>query len=112
MEYFPLKHITQPFPDGEAQLITLQLAETGVDTLPPYTRRRSDAAPIPLADLNYTIPRAQSPFESRGSTISSPRGSIDRHSSDWRLSERIRRVSGSMLPKCHQRFQDHGRREN
>ncbi|KAJ5987398.1 hypothetical protein N7451_011763 [Penicillium sp. IBT 35674x] len=86
-------------------------AETGVDTLPPYTRRRSDAAPIPLADLNYTTPRAQSPVESRGSTISSPRGSIDRDSSDRRLSERIRRVSGSMLPKRHQRSQDHGRKE-
>ncbi|KAJ5664348.1 hypothetical protein N7507_005079 [Penicillium longicatenatum] len=84
------------------------LAETGVDTLPPYTRRRSDAAPIPLADLNYTTPRAQSPVESQGSTISSPRGSLDRHSSDSRLSERIRRVSGSMLPKRHQR-REHGK---
>lgn len=76
-------------------------------TLLPYTRRRSDAAPIPLADLKYTTPRVQSPVESRGSTISSAWDSIDRHSSDRRLSERIRHVSGSMLPKRHQRSQDH-----
>lgn len=92
----------------------LSSSETGVDTLPPYTRRRSDAAPIPLSDLDYTTPQAESPVDSvdrQGSATESSRGSSERHSSDHRFSDRFRRVSGSIMPKRHQRSLDHGKKD-
>ncbi|KAJ5578028.1 uncharacterized protein N7459_006992 [Penicillium hispanicum] len=66
------------------------------DTLPPYTRRRSDAAPIPISDLTYRTPKSQSPS-------SSIRNSNDR------FSEKIRRVSRDIVPKRSRRSQDHGK---
>jgi serine/threonine protein kinase len=64
------------------------------DTLPPYTRRRSDAAPIPISDLAH---ETQQP----GSPTSSVRNSMDRF-------EKFRRVSRDMVPRRSRRSRDHG----
>ncbi|KAJ5091750.1 hypothetical protein NUU61_006620 [Penicillium alfredii] len=73
---------------------------TPIDILPPYTRRRSDAAPIPISDLDYKTP-------SSGSPTPSIRNS--RHSAD-RFSEKIRRASRDIMPRRSRRSNDyHGK---
>lgn len=69
------------------------------DTLPPYVRRRSDAAPIPITDLAHDPPRPDS------------MGSSNRNSIDTRFSDTIRRVSGNMISK-RVRASDPGKRES
>lgn len=69
------------------------------DTLPPYTRRRSDAAPIPISDLTYQTPKS-------GSPASSVKNSPDR------FSEKFRRVSRDMVPKRSRHSRDHGGENN
>ena len=69
------------------------------DSLPPYTRRRSDAAPIPISDLTYQTPKS-------GSPASSVRNSSDR------FSKKFRRVSRDMVPKRSRHSRDHGRENN
>lgn len=64
------------------------------DTLPPYTRRRSDAAPIPISDLAQETPKSASP-------TSSVRNSMDRFG-------KFRRVSRDMVPRRSRRSRDHG----
>ncbi|KAJ5097052.1 hypothetical protein N7456_007773 [Penicillium angulare] len=95
-----------------SQLSTeMSSSEAGVETLPPYFRRDSDAAPIPISDLDYETPQAESPVERQASVTESSRGSLERHSSDHRFSDRFRRVSESMMPKRHQqRSQDLGKK--
>ncbi|KAJ6013456.1 hypothetical protein N7540_008047 [Penicillium herquei] len=93
----------------------MSIVESAGDTLPPYTRRRSDAAPIPISDLDFITPRAESPSDSRSrsSTVESSRDSIERRSSDRRFSDRFRRVSESMMPKRHNhRSVDHGKKKD
>lgn len=109
----PLRQLSSQFTP-----LDMSTSESGIDTLPRYTRRRSDAAPIPISDLDLdlTDPRAETPSvsesRSRSSTIESPRGSIERQNSERRFSDRFRRVSGSMLPKRHnQRSMDHGKKK-
>ncbi|KAJ5291760.1 hypothetical protein N7478_001011 [Penicillium angulare] len=88
-------------------------SEAGIETLPPYFRRDSDAAPIPISDLDYEMPQAESPVERQASVTESSRGSLERHSSDNRFSDRFRRVSESMMPKRHQqRSQDLGKKSD
>ncbi|KAJ5392022.1 hypothetical protein N7509_007512 [Penicillium cosmopolitanum] len=62
------------------------------DTLPPYTRRRSDAAPIPISDLDQETPKPESTHSSTRTTE--------------RLSKRFRRASKDMVPKRNRRSQD------
>ncbi|KAJ5314102.1 Magnesium transporter [Penicillium atrosanguineum] len=68
------------------------------DTMPPNTRRRSDAAPIPVSDLLYHTPKS-------GSAASSARNSTDRF-------EKFRRVSRDMVPRRSRRSQDHGKEQH
>ena len=112
----PLRQLSSQFTPSDMS------TETRIDTLPRYTRRRSDAAPIPISDLDpdpNLPPRTETPTpsasesRSRSSTIESPRGSIERQNSERRFSDRFRRVSGSMLPKRHnQRSVDHGKKKD
>ncbi|KAJ5729183.1 uncharacterized protein N7483_003691 [Penicillium malachiteum] len=93
----------------------MSIVESVSDTLPPYTRRRSDAAPIPISDLDFIPPRTESPSDSRSrsSTVESARDSIERRSSDRRFSDRFRRASESMMPKRHNhRSVDHGKKKD
>lgn len=79
-------------PNHTRQISSIDMTSSPTDTLPPYTRRRSDAAPIPITDLNRPTPKPESTHSSIKSTD--------------RLSKRIRRVSKDMVPKRTRRSQD------
>lgn len=63
------------------------------DSLPLYTRRRSDTAPIPILGLTDNTP-----------TAGSPTSSVTSNSE--RLSGKLRRVSQDIVPKRSRRSQD------
>ncbi|KAJ5717327.1 hypothetical protein N7488_002973 [Penicillium malachiteum] len=101
----PLRRLSSP---------DVSTADSVSDSLPPYSRRRSDAAPIPISDLNFITPRAESPSDSRSqsSTVESSRGSLERHSSERRFSDKIRRVSESVMSRRQNRSVDHGKKKD
>jgi serine/threonine protein kinase len=66
-------------------------------TLPPYTRRRSDAAPIPISELSYPTPEPESPA-SRSSSTSIKRNPV-------RFSK-LRQASREIMPKRSRRSRD------
>ncbi|KAJ5082299.1 hypothetical protein N7532_011342 [Penicillium argentinense] len=69
------------------------------DTLQGYTRRRSDAAPIPITDLNHRT------ADSNGHRVAKPESTHSSIKSHDRLSKRIRRASKDIVPK-RRRSQD------
>lgn len=79
-------------PNHTRQLSSLATTTSTTDTLPPYTRRRSDAAPIPITDLDHEIPKSESTHSSTRTTE--------------RLSKKFRRASKDMVPKRSRRSQD------
>ncbi|CAI7644315.1 unnamed protein product [Penicillium pancosmium] len=79
-------------PNHTRQLSSMDTTTSTTDTLPPYTRRRSDAAPIPITDLDQEAPKPESTHSSTRTTE--------------RLSKRFRRASKDMVPKRSRRSQD------
>lgn len=79
-------------PNHTRQLSSMDTTTSTTDTLPPYTRRRSDAAPIPISDLDQETPKPESTHSSTRTTE--------------RLSKRFRRASKDIVPKRNRRSQD------
>lgn len=79
-------------PNHTRQLSSIDMNSSPTDTLPPYTRRRSDAAPIPITDLSSQASRPESTNSSFRTTE--------------RLSKRFRRASKDIVPKRSRRSQD------
>lgn len=72
--------------------IDITTSPTTPDALPPYTRRRSDAAPIPITDLNTQPTKSESTHSSVRTTE--------------RLSKKFRRASKDIVPKRSRNSQD------
>lgn len=77
----------------QSSSIDMITSPTAPDTLPPYTRRRSDAAPIPISDLNPS--QAIKPESTHSSVRTTER-----------LSKRFRRASKDIVPRRSRHSQD------